>query len=223
MHIRPALAIGLGMFALIGAGCSQRDDVVVDELQAENERLTNRLEELHGQAQTLETQRNAAREELARYREQNQGLQEQIRRIEVGSGSGASFTTGLLAETADGGVALDGIAFSRGSADLTDEGVAAIRELAAILNNNENGDFNVFVVGHTDSTPVVRAATREKFGNNWGLSAMRASSVLTALEEAGVSSARLRGAFRGQHAPVAGGNSSEAKAANRRVEVRLSL
>ena len=127
-------------------------------------------------------------------------------------------------ETTDsGGVALpDDFGFAKGSDALSDDGAKAVAHLAERLNEGDNAGKKVTVKGFTDSTPVEHAATKEKFTDNWGLSAARAASVLRALEKGGVSSDRLVGSFRGQLDPRDPGDSAEAKAKNRRVEIYLS-
>ncbi len=138
--------------------------------------------------------------------------------------------------TARGGLALpDDFAFAKGSATLNDDGEKAIARLAARLNEGDNAGQQIIVEGHTDASPVSRPVTKEKFTDNWGLSGARAASVVRALEKAGISPARLHGAFRGEHSPRvavakdpkdAGKTEGDAKhndanAANRRVEIYL--
>ncbi len=128
-----------------------------------------------------------------------------------------------FSDTGTGGVALpDDFAFAKGSDALNDEGVKAVGRLAQRLNEGDNAGKKVTIKGFTDSTPVEHAATKEKFTDNWGLSAARAAAVLRALEKGGVAADRLVGAFRGQLDPRDQGDSAEAKAKNRRVEIYLS-
>ena len=130
--------------------------------------------------------------------------------------------------TASGGVALpDDFAFAKGSADLNEEGKKAIGRLAQRLNEAANADKFVIVEGHTDHSPVSRPVTKEKFGDNWGLSAARSAAVVRALEQAGVKPDRLHGAFRGEHQPrvaISKDKKDEGagEAANRRVEIYLT-
>ena len=130
--------------------------------------------------------------------------------------------------TASGGVALpDDFAFAKGSADLNEEGKKAIGRLAQRLNEAANADKFVIVEGHTDHSPVSRPVTKEKFGDNWGLSAARSAAVVRALEQAGVKPDRLHGAFRGEHQPrvaISKDKKDEGagEAANRRVEIYLN-
>jgi flagellar motor protein MotB len=123
--------------------------------------------------------------------------------------------------TAEGGLALpDDFAFAKGSAELNEEGKKAVGRLAERLNQGENAGKKVLVKGFTDDTPVSRASTKEKYVDNWGLSAARSAAVVRALEKAGISSERLVGGFRGQLDPRASG--AEDKAKNRRVEIYLN-
>ncbi len=139
-----------------------------------------------------------------------------------GSLLGAADIPGLE-PTASGGVALpEDFAFAKGSAELNPEGQKTIAKLAEKLDQGENAGRKVVVKGFTDSTPVSRSMTKEKYVDNWGLSAARAASVVRALAKAGVGAERLTGAFRGELDPRATGNSSEDKARNRRVEINLT-
>lgn len=129
--------------------------------------------------------------------------------------------------TAGGGVALpDDLAFAKGSATLTEAGEKAIGRLATRLNEGANRGHAVLVVGHTDASPVSRPATKEKFVDNWGLSAARSAAVVRALEHNGVDAKRLQGGFRGEHqprgeAPAKAGDKKTAQADDRRVEIYL--
>lgn len=209
----------LGATLLMAGGCS-RGNVEIDELRAENARLTQELDALYQEASLLEQQRDSAREENVRLREQLAGMEQQIRRF----GNSGSYDQTIIGTTEDGsGLVIKDVAFKSGSADLTDQALAAIRQLANEINGQDYAGTSVIVVGHTDNAPVARAETKKAFGDNWGLSAMRSAAVVRALQGAGVSSQRLRGSFRGEYAPRAGNNTKDGKASNRRVEVFLSL
>ena len=217
--MKPTILItaAIGASLLFAGGCG-RSNVEVDELRSENDRLTQQLEDTYAQASLLEKQRDAAREENLRLREQLKGMEQQLR-----IGPNSNLDPNIIGTTPEGGLFVKDAAFKSGSADLTDAAQAAIRELANQLKSGDYAGTSVIVVGHTDNTPVVRRETKEKFGDNWGLSAMRSASVVRALQGAGVSPARLRGSFRGEHAPRADNGSKDGKAQNRRVEIYLAL
>ena len=186
--------------------------------------------------------------ELQGLRDDNARLQHQLdlARKELDAGKGGTVSEEIKAitggpvegfePTSRGGLALpDDFAFAKGSSTLNDDGEKAIARLATRLNEGDNAGQQIIVEGHTDTSPVSRPVTKEKFTDNWGLSGARAASVVRALEKAGISPARLHGAFRGEHSPrvavakdpkdagKAEGDAkhNDANAANRRVEIFL--
>lgn len=218
MKPTPLLTAVLAGSLILAGGCS-RDNVEIDELRAENERLTQQLEDIYSEASLLEQQRNAAREENLKLREQLKGAEEQLRRFASTDG----FNGEIIEVTEEGSLVVKDVAFKLGSADLSAQGQEAITGLARELQGGDYAGTNVIVVGHTDNTPVVRSETKAKFGDNWGLSAMRAAAVVRQLQQSGVSPQRLRGAFKGEHQPRASNSTKSGKSQNRRVEIYLSL
>ena len=74
------------------------------------------------------------------------------------------------------------------------------------------------VDGHTDATPVHNA----RFDSNWELSAARAITVVKFLIAQGIPAQHLAATGFGENQPVDAGNSLEAHAKNRRIEIRLT-
>jgi len=108
-----------------------------------------------------------------------------------------------------GHVAIYGIYFDTGKADIKPESEAAIAEIAKLLQNN--GSLKVYVVGHTDSVG--------SFDSNMTLSKARADSVVKALVGKGIAAARLKAYGVASLAPVASNDTEDGKAKNRRVEL----
>jgi len=109
-----------------------------------------------------------------------------------------------------GHIAVDGILFETGKADLKPESSAPIAEVAKLLKANPS--LKLFVVGHTDNVGGVDA--------NLKLSADRAQSVVAALVKThGIDAARLKSFGAGPYAPVASNDSEDGRAKNRRVEL----
>lgn len=218
MQKHSILSLTLIAAVMLGStGCGNRNaSVEMEELRADNERLTSEITALSKENLLLAEQRNKALEENQRLNAHLRGMEGQLRDIGSVSGSlGPQFSA-----TGDGGVALNqDLAFKKGSADLNNDAIGSIRKLAKMLNDGEYADTFVIVEGHTDTTPVVRAETKKRFGDNWGLSAMRAAAVVRVLKEAGVKAERIRGAFRGEFDPT--GDSDKSK--DRRVEIYLQL
>lgn len=206
---------------LLGAGCSARSDqVLMDELRTENARLSQELNALQETARNLEIERNYVQEENIRLRAQAEGLSQQLRSIRRGDVDGDVFR----ANPETGGVTADhDMLFRLGSAEVTAEGEAALARLAQVLNGADYRDAMVVIEGHTDDTPVTREQTVRAFGDNWGLSAMRAAAVIRVLQAKGIDAKRLRGSFSGEHRPAVPNTNRENKAQNRRVEIYLTL
>ena len=113
----------------------------------------------------------------------------------------------------------DKILFDSGSSDLNADGKAALVKLAGEISSQPHG--RIWVRGHTDSDPVSKPKTKERFPHgNIQLSAARAVEVAAEL----TSSAKLDPrdvavAGFGQYDPIRPNNSADNKRLNRRVEI----
>ncbi len=109
-----------------------------------------------------------------------------------------------------GRVAVYGILFDTGRADLKPESGPALSEIEKLLKANPA--LKVYIVGHTDM--VADVATNVK------LSQARAQAVVNALvAQHGIAAARLIPFGAGPYAPVASNKTDEGRAKNRRVEL----
>jgi len=109
-----------------------------------------------------------------------------------------------------GRVAIYGILFDTGKAELTPESGPALIEIAKLLKGNAG--LRVCVVGHTDM--VADLAT------NVRLSQARAQAVVNALvSQHGIAGSRLIPYGAGPYSPVASNKTEEGRAKNRRVEL----
>jgi len=117
------------------------------------------------------------------------------------------------------------VLFAPGKAELSEQGQAEISAVAEILRRisgsiPENIDWVIRVDGHTDNVPIRNNAD---FANNWELSQARALSVvLYMIEEEGISPRRLSANGFGEFQPLNAENSAEARAQNRRIELKLT-
>lgn len=108
----------------------------------------------------------------------------------------------------------DNLLFDSGQAILTGQGREVLSRLREVLASFE-GDISV--EGHTDSIPIATA----RFPSNWELSSGRAIAVLRYLSELGLSAERLRAVGYAETRPLGSNETSEGRAANRRVELLL--
>ncbi|NLE57703.1 MAG: OmpA family protein [Planctomycetes bacterium] len=101
------------------------------------------------------------------------------------------------------------------------EVMASLREFAAIVNSAAATGFDVVVVGHTCTTPIMRPETLQQHRTNWHLSAHRAIAVMNIMADLQVSMRRMGVMGYGEHRPIADNATNAGKARNRRVEIYL--
>src|SRR6476659_1386097 len=115
------------------------------------------------------------------------------------------------------------VLFDSGSADLKPEAMPQIDKLADALKQLETQipldiAWVLRIDGHTDIKPI----TNPTFPSNWELSSARAISVVRYLIDRGIPPNRLVAAGFGEFQPLDPGDSDEALAKNRRIELKLT-
>ena len=117
------------------------------------------------------------------------------------------------------------VLFSAGAADLAPEGRAQIAKVAATLKEvagqiPDSIDWIIRVDGHTDNVPLSGLG---QFKDNWELSQARALSVVRYMQDdLGFPPSRMAATGFGEWRPVAVGDSPDALAQNRRIELKLT-
>ncbi len=115
------------------------------------------------------------------------------------------------------------VLFETGKAELNPDGKTALDKLAAAvveLNKEIPAEIPwvLRVDGHTDKRPIQST----EFHSNWDLSAARAIAVVQYLISKGVPADRLVAAGFGEFQPIDPGDSEDAYAKNRRIELKLT-
>jgi chemotaxis protein MotB len=115
------------------------------------------------------------------------------------------------------------VLFPSGQATMTPEGLAAIDQLAAAINDLERQipnevDWALQVDGHTDARPIASP----QFPSNWELSSARSTQVVKYLISRGVPAKRLVAAGYGEFAPLEDGTTDDVLRRNRRIELKLT-
>ena len=111
----------------------------------------------------------------------------------------------------------DSMLYKSGSYDISDRAGDVLSKVAKIINDYK--DFDVLIEGNTDSVPISMPNIR----NNWDLSALRASSVVQALQNNyGVDPQRLTAGGRGEYNPVASNDTPDGRSLNRRTEIIIT-
>lgn len=116
------------------------------------------------------------------------------------------------------------VLFPSGSADINAAGQAEMKKLADALIQLEKEippeiNWVLRVDGHTDDVPVNPGG---RFKDNWDLSSARAIAVVKFLIANGVAPKRLVAAGFGQYQPLDPEDTPEARAKNRRIELKLT-
>ena len=117
------------------------------------------------------------------------------------------------------------VLFEPGSATLSELGRGEIANVAEILRNIAQDipagiDWVIRVDGHTDNVPLLGTG---QFANNWELSQARALSVvLYMVDFLGIPPERLAANGFGEFQPINPADTPEARAQNRRIELKLT-
>ncbi len=111
----------------------------------------------------------------------------------------------------------DNMLYKSGSYEISPAAMDILGKIAKIIKDYK--DYDVLVEGNTDNVPISRTNIR----NNWDLSALRASSVVQALQDDfGIDPSRLSAAGRGEYNPVATNSTAEGRAQNRRTQIIIT-
>ena len=113
---------------------------------------------------------------------------------------------------------VDAVLFDSGKAEVKPEGLMVLQKVIDILKGVK--DKAIRIEGHTDNVQIVGALTK-KYPTNWELSAARAINVTRFLQQQGIDPTSLAAVAYGEYKPVAGNDTDEGKAKNRRIEIIL--
>ncbi len=105
------------------------------------------------------------------------------------------------------------VLFSSGSADLSEEGKRAVREVGAKLAAIPEKEYQI--EGHTDDVPIHKG----RYPSNWELASARAITVVNELVSVGLPKNRVSAAAFADTKPVKPNDSAEARSSNRRIEI----
>ena len=111
----------------------------------------------------------------------------------------------------------DNMLYKSGSYEIGERAGETLQKIAKIIADYK--DYDVLVEGNTDNVPI----SQKNIRNNWDLSALRASSVVQALQnQYGVDPKRLTAAGRGEYNPVASNDNEVGKQRNRRTQIIIT-
>ena len=111
----------------------------------------------------------------------------------------------------------DNMLYKSGSYEINSRAAETLSKIAKIIKDYK--DYDVLIEGNTDNVPISKTNIR----NNWDLSALRASSVVQALQnDYGVDPKRLTAGGRGEYNPIATNDTEAGKQRNRRTQIIIT-
>ena len=202
----------------------------IESLKAHNRTIENHLIQAEEELASLDQRLGVDRKQIANFQRERHTLRGQVDTLVKGARGGASPRDLQLADLSRRHDWLDydpelgvsrfdtDLLFASGEAELHSEARASLDALAHFLKSPEAADLRVMIVGHTDDRKIKRP-TRDKYPDNWHLSAARALAVADYLRDKGVRDEQLGVAGYGHHQPISANQSAEERQTNRRVEV----
>jgi len=217
-----ALRSQLALQQQAASKCEADHGAALHELDELKRQFSERGVNLENLTQDLERQKLA----LEEYRQRAEQLEQVRQRFETLRQKLKKLTElGLTVEVRNNRMLIQlpgSVLFDSGSDRLKDSGTQILAEVANVLRNDPELSKRQFqVAGHTDSQPLKGGPYKD----NWGLSAMRARSVLqyltTPQEQAGGGLTRENWSAAGyaDTDPVASNDTQEGREKNRRVEL----
>jgi chemotaxis protein MotB len=194
----------------------------MENLREHNHKLEDRLIQSEEQLAALDQQSQADRKRLA------------AMQTELSDGNGnrlpANLSTQLAGlarrypslqfDSVTGAAKLDtDVLFDPGEAELKEDAQQMLGEFAHIMRAPEARDLKMMVVGHTDALKIAKRDVRDRFPDNFHLSAARALAVADYLKQSGVPAQRIGVSGFGDHEPIASNATAEDRRRNRRVEI----
>jgi len=181
------------------------------QLEAENARLKGELELYQGKVPIESAATKDIDERLARLKQLTEAIGTSV-------GAAPGDVEFLKVDGGYGVRVTDAVLFDSGSDEIKPEGKEILLKVAQQIASQPYQ--RIWVRGHTDSVPVKRPQTLERFPHgNLELSAARAVEVGAFLSKSGVSEDKVVVAGFGPGEPVAPNDTDEHKRRNRRVEI----
>ena len=203
----------------------------LDNIKTHVHQTENRLIDSEQALAKMEEKARLDAEQLANFRREREQLHEQFMGVVSGrsrlppavSGQLTKLSQrypGLQFDPATGIAKLDNdVIFDSGRTELKPGAEDLLDEIVKVLQTPEGRDMKLMIVGHTDDRPIAKKPAREKYPNNFHLSAGRALSVADQLRRLGLQQERMGVAGFGPHQPVAPNVTASSRQKNRRVEI----
>jgi len=218
MKLTRVMVYGLASVLLASGltGCNKGVKAERDRLFAENQDLRGENSDLKQALDACEGDRAEATNQVARYRDENQQLQQELNNLTAKqNNTGFENIPGVTGERSAGEVSarVEGdVLFSSGKVELKSTAKKTLDQIAQVLNSSYSG-MTIRIEGHTDADPIRKSPWK----TNDRLSAERALAVKDYLKSRGVDPKRMYIAGFGPNRLMG------TKAQSRRVEIVVLL
>lgn len=205
--ILPAGGSSIGDGEMVSAGISQLENLDIyfkeanseSEIENDNESEDDNLKEEFEKASLEESEQMA--EDIEAYL-QNAGIGDKV---------DLDVTAQFVRLTLNGA-----LLFNSGKAEIREDALPLVDKLGKVVETY--ADNSIYIEGYTDNVPMVNGA----FENNDVLSAYRALAVKNYfIENTLLNADKVRAVSCGEYSPIADNSTSEGRALNRRVEIKI--
>ena len=215
-HKTIVLLISLVSLSLL-SGCTNWEKKY-QALLVEHENLKGQLEFERGEKSDLA---NRISQDQQTIEELQRQIEQQRKTPADASGFGEGYDVAFDPDAGTITVTLpNAILFDSGKASLKTATSRELDHIRSVLRDKYNGK-RVDVIGHTDSDPIRK--TKDKWRDNWELSAERALTVTRYLIGRGIAEDSIRAVGCGESRPIASNSTVSGKAKNRRVELVVHI
>jgi chemotaxis protein MotB len=188
------------------------------DLEADAARIAREREQLRQEqsqlAATLERERLAKEEEIARLTRTQEALSKSLQ-DEISKGN---ITIQQVRDRLTINM-VDRVLFDSGQAQVKPAGMKVLKQVGDVLN--QISDKQIRIEGHTDNVPI-SSKLQDRFKTNWELSTARATTVVRYLiDQGGVDRQYLSAVGYADTHPLASNDSEEGRSSNRRIEIVL--
>ena len=193
-------------------------------LNAKSDELSRELAEVRQRSSELEDEHNRLKDETVNLRKTkaeeaqktSRTYEEMLEKMKIEISQGQVTISELKGKLTVNLV--DAVLFDSGKSEVKPAGLVVLQKVIDILKTVK--DKAIRIEGHTDNVQISGSLSK-KYPSNWELSSARAINVTRYLQQQGIDPAVLSAVAYGEHHPVAGNNSDEGKAKNRRIEIIL--
>jgi chemotaxis protein MotB len=193
------------------------------ELDVENQNLKGLYENCVASLDSSASEKAQLSQQLSQSQRQLEDMKKQMTEKKASATEVTGFSGDVSVDEKAGTITVtlpDTILFASGQAVLKSSTNRELDQIYSVLRERYSGR-KVDVVGHTDGDPINK--TKNKWQDNWDLSAGRSLTVLRYLVSRGMSPGNIRAVACGESRPVASNSTAAGKAKNRRVEIVVHM